>query len=102
MGAVAAPPHTEWPDDRIRELARRVDNAATKEEMASLRRELTERAEGVNRNVNRVGEKVDALAGDPVTEGRQKRAAIVVAIIAALTGVGATTLIYVAGAGGVH
>lgn len=86
---------TEWPDGRLNELAQRVSNAATKDEMASLRRELTERAEGVNANVDRIGRKFDVLAGDPLTEKRQRRAGVTVAVVGALTGVGATTLLYV-------
>lgn len=85
---------TNWPDPRIDDLARRVDKAATKDEMASLRRELSERAEGVNANVDRVAKKVDNLAGDPFTEKRQKKQAIIVAIAGALSGVGFASMIY--------
>lgn len=88
------PVSSEWGDARLNELAMRVERAATKDEIQSLRRELTERSEGVNKNVDRIGRKFDTLAGDPVTEGRQKKQAIVVAIIAALSGVGATSLLY--------
>lgn len=86
---------SEWGDARLNELALRVERAATKEEISSLRRELTERSDGVNKNVDRVGRKFDALAGDPVAEGRQKKQAIIVGIAAALSGVGATSLLYI-------
>lgn len=85
---------TEWPDGRINELARRVDHAATKDELQQLRRELGERAEGVKRDVASVGRKVDDLAGDPVVERRAKRQAIAVGVIGALSGVGGTSLLY--------
>lgn len=93
---------TQWPDGRLNELALRVERAATKEEIAGLRRELTERSQGVNENVNGLRKEVRNLAGDPVTEGRQKRAAIIVAVVAALSGVGATSMLYFFAGAGVH
>jgi hypothetical protein len=86
---------TEWPDGRIDELARRVEKAATKDELQLLRRELGERSEGVKKDVAAVGAKVDSLVGDPVVEGRAKRSAIIVGVVAALAGVAGTSLLYV-------
>lgn len=99
---MAAIDRTEWPDARLNELSSRVANAATKEDVANLRRELTERSAGVNENVNGLRREVRSLAGDPVSEGRQKRTAIVVAVVAALSGVGATSMLYFLAGAGVH
>lgn len=99
---MAAIDRTEWPDARLDELSGRVANAATKDDIASLRRELTERSTGVNENVNSLRKEVRSLTGDPVSEGRQKRQAIVVAVVAALSGVGATSMLYFLAGAGVH
>lgn len=92
---MSTPERTSWPDDRLNELSGRVRDAASKAEMENLRREMRERIDGVNSNVNNLRSEVRTIAGDPVAEGRQKRTAIVVGCAAALSGVGATSLLYI-------
>lgn len=94
MSETAVSEHTEWSDGRLDELARRVGDAASKDEMRSLRRELTERAEGVSANISGLRQEVRNLTGDPITEGRAKRTAIIVAIVGVLTGTGASSILY--------
>ena len=107
---------TEWGDRRLDELAHRVESiqssAATKSDLEALRksqewqtkelrRELTERAQGVNANVDRVGRKVDELVGDPVSEKRQRRQAIFMACCGALAGGAMTIILFIASKGGI-
>lgn len=93
---------TQWPDGRLNELAGRVRDAASKAEMENLRRDLREKIDSVNGNVNGLRTEVRSLAGDPVAEGRQKRTAIVVAVVAALSGVGATSMLYFLAGAAIH
>lgn len=91
---MAAPYRTDWPDGRLNELAKRLERAATKDEIAALRREASERDERLNGNVNALRGEVRTLTGDPITEGRQKRNAIVVSLVGILAGTGVSSILY--------